>query len=188
MTLCSPACVCGHRSSPVPDNRYYMVRTHHAIHLEKALVYIPKRRTLIQVLTPLKLFCYLLMTICILPENWNYRSYCIYTGVANKRIGEYAWAVGKEFGVRIGWRKYLYECTPFGYVNLWKGLSKSAVSWSVTRLSPWWLLGRETASPSKVAMFSRTAPRWSHFSSFQNLAEISIHFQSDEDMNNLPLI
>ncbi len=24
-----------------------------------------------------------------------------------------------RFGVRIGWRKYLYECTPFGYVNLW---------------------------------------------------------------------
>ncbi len=23
-----------------------------------------------------------------------------------------------RFGVRIGWRKYLYECTPFGYVNL----------------------------------------------------------------------
>ena len=36
-----------------------------------------------------------------------------------KRIGEYAWADGKEFGVRIGWRMYLYECTPFGYVNLW---------------------------------------------------------------------
>ncbi len=32
---------------------------------------------------------------------------------------EYAWAGGKEFGVHIGWRKYLYECTPFGYVNLW---------------------------------------------------------------------
>ncbi len=25
----------------------------------------------------------------------------------------------KEFGVYIGWRKYLYECTPIGYVNLW---------------------------------------------------------------------
>ena len=24
-----------------------------------------------------------------------------------------------RFGVRTGWRKYLYECTPFGYVNLW---------------------------------------------------------------------
>ena len=24
--------------------------------------------------------------------------------------------------VRIGWRKYLYECTPFGYVNLCFGL------------------------------------------------------------------
>ena len=24
-----------------------------------------------------------------------------------------------RFGVRIGWGKYLYECTPFGYVNLW---------------------------------------------------------------------
>ncbi len=23
-----------------------------------------------------------------------------------------------RFGVRIGWRKYLYECTPFEYVNL----------------------------------------------------------------------
>ncbi len=42
-----------------------------------------------------------------------------YVWVANKRIREYAWAGGKEFVVRIGWRKYLYECTPFGYVNLW---------------------------------------------------------------------
>ncbi len=25
-----------------------------------------------------------------------------------------------RFGVRIGWRKYMYECTPFGYVNLCK--------------------------------------------------------------------
>ena len=33
-------------------------------------------------------------------------------------VDKYAWAGGKEFGVRIGWRKYLYECTPFGYVNL----------------------------------------------------------------------
>ncbi len=23
-----------------------------------------------------------------------------------------------RFGVRIEWRKYLYECTPFGYVSL----------------------------------------------------------------------
>ncbi len=29
----------------------------------------------------------------------------------------YSWVSGKEFGVRIGWRKYLYECTPFGYVT-----------------------------------------------------------------------
>ncbi len=34
-------------------------------------VYIPKRRTLIQVLPPIKFFCYLLMHICILPENCN---------------------------------------------------------------------------------------------------------------------
>ncbi len=33
--------------------------------------YIPKRRTLIQVLPPDKFFCYLLMHICILPENCN---------------------------------------------------------------------------------------------------------------------
>ncbi len=33
-------------------------------------------------------------------------------------------AGGKEFGVHIGWRKYLYECTSFGYVNLWNGLRK----------------------------------------------------------------
>ena len=46
-------------------------------------------------------------------------SNCTYTWVANKSIGEYAWAGGKEFCVRIGWRKYLYACTPFGYVNLW---------------------------------------------------------------------
>ncbi len=31
--------------------------------------YIPKRRTLIQVLPPLKFFCYLLMHICILPHH-----------------------------------------------------------------------------------------------------------------------
>ena len=34
-------------------------------------------------------------------------------------VGVYAWTGGKEFGVHIGLRKYLYECTPFGYVNLW---------------------------------------------------------------------
>ncbi len=45
----------------------------------------------------------------------------MYALEANKRIGEYAWAGGKEFGVHIGWRKYLYEFTPFGYVNLWTG-------------------------------------------------------------------
>ncbi len=37
----------------------------------KAQAYIPKRRTLIQVLPRCKFFCYLLMHICILPENWN---------------------------------------------------------------------------------------------------------------------
>ncbi len=26
--------------------------------------------------------------------------------------------LGPFYGVRIGWRKYLYECTPFAYVNL----------------------------------------------------------------------
>ncbi len=30
-----------------------------------------------------------------------------------QKEAEYAWAGGKEVGVRIGWRKYLYECTPF---------------------------------------------------------------------------
>ncbi len=62
------------------------------------------------------------MHICILPQNcmvYAYRS--IFIPEANKRIGEYAWADGKGFGVRIGWRKYMYECTHFGYVNLWKG-------------------------------------------------------------------
>ncbi len=34
-------------------------------------VYIPKRRSLIQVLPPLKLFRYLLMHMCILSENCN---------------------------------------------------------------------------------------------------------------------
>ena len=33
--------------------------------------YIPKRRTLIQVLPLCKFFCYLPMHICILPENCN---------------------------------------------------------------------------------------------------------------------
>ncbi len=43
----------------------------------------------------------------------------------------FAWEFGKmnicmsRFGVRIGWRKYLYECTPFGYLNLWFKVSKS---------------------------------------------------------------
>ncbi len=50
---------------------------------------------------------------------YAYRSNCTYAWVANKRIGEYAWRGGKEFGIRIGWRKYLYECTTFGYVDLW---------------------------------------------------------------------
>ena len=36
-------------------------------------------------------------------------------------IAEYALAGGKEFGTNIGWRKYLYECPPFGYVNLLDG-------------------------------------------------------------------
>ncbi len=53
--------------------------------------YMPKRRTPIQVLPICKFFCYLLITnICI-----------------------------SVIGVRIGWRKYLNECTPFGYVSLW---------------------------------------------------------------------
>ncbi len=33
---------------------------------------------------------------------------------ALRQKGEYAWAGGKEFGVRIGWRKYVYECTLSG--------------------------------------------------------------------------
>ncbi len=57
------------------------------LHPAIAQVYIPKRRTLIQVLPFLKFLCYLLMH--------------------------------EQIGVRIGWRKYLYECTPFGYANLW---------------------------------------------------------------------
>ncbi len=121
-------------------------------------VYIPKRRTLIQVLPPFIFFCYLLMHIYIyafclriairqpmrtpscthtglirpvqstaykvslidrsmvkvhwppwisLLANFMGTSYiCIYAWVANKRTGEYAWTGGKEFGVRIGWRKY----------------------------------------------------------------------------------
>ncbi len=74
-------------------------------------VYIPKRRTLIQVLTPLKFLCYLLMNI------FGKMNICM-----------------SRFGVRIGWRKYLYECTPFGYVNLCicyavlAGVSKCAIS------------------------------------------------------------
>ncbi len=28
----------------------------------------------------------------------------------------------RTFGVNIGWRKYLYECMPFWYVNLWISL------------------------------------------------------------------
>ena len=95
-----------------------------------AQVNIPKRRTLIQVLPSVKFFCYLLVHICILPENCNetamhtpwcthWLSHCIYAWVTNKRIGEYARTGGKEFCVRIGWRKYLNECTPSGCVNLW---------------------------------------------------------------------
>ncbi len=30
-----------------------------------------------------------------------------------------------RFGVRIGWRKYLYECTPLGYVNLWIAITET---------------------------------------------------------------
>ncbi len=41
----------------------------------------------------------------------------VYACEAKKRIGEYVWTGGLEFGVH-GWRKYLYECTPFRYVNL----------------------------------------------------------------------
>ncbi len=39
--------------------------------------------------------------------------WCTHTGLIAGLI-----AGGKEFGVHIGWRKYLYECTPFGCVNL----------------------------------------------------------------------
>ncbi len=52
-----------------------------------------------------------------LPSNSFVMCSCIYIYV----LAEYAWAGGKEFGVCIGWRKCLYECKPFGYVNLWKG-------------------------------------------------------------------
>ena len=64
-------------------------------------VYIHKRCTLIQVLPPLKvgpMRCWFLGKICM-------------SGQQKDR-----WI---EFGVSIGWRKYLYECTHFAYVNLW---------------------------------------------------------------------
>ena len=54
-----------------------------------------------------------------------------------------------ECGVRIGWRKYLYECTAFRYVNLWtwewrKLTWNAANSSSMLGLGEWldWLVCR----------------------------------------------
>ncbi len=41
-------------------------------------------------------------------------SHNVYTTFVDKNVYKYAWAGGKEFGVRIGWRKYLYECSLLG--------------------------------------------------------------------------
>ncbi len=53
---------------------------------------------------------------------------CTHTGLIAIKIAYMHEQITKEFGkmnicmsrfgVCIGWRKYLYECTPFGYVNL----------------------------------------------------------------------
>ncbi len=44
-----------------------------------------------------------------------------HTGTSSPQIlllSAHAYTHEKELGVCIGLRKYLYECTPFGYVNL----------------------------------------------------------------------
>ncbi len=82
-----------------------MIEHNGKICVRSSQVYIPKRRTLIQVLPPLKFSCYiynyLLMHICITKEF----------GIMNTCIS--------RFGIRIGDRKYLNEYTPFGSVSLW---------------------------------------------------------------------
>ncbi len=60
--------------------------------------YIPKKRTLIQVLFLTHFFCYFLM---------------------HYHLTVSATVCMSRFCVRIGWRKYLNECTPCGYVSLW---------------------------------------------------------------------
>ncbi len=77
----------------------------------KSQVYIPKRRTLIQVLPR---------------PNFGYTQT---NGQADKRtlpiplspcfvIDKYIWT-GNKRCVRNDWRKYLNKCTPFGYVSQW---------------------------------------------------------------------
>ncbi len=92
-------------------------------------VYIPKRRTLIQVLPPAnantKLFatcsCIFIYPFVINSCIYAIRPVCVHHGVrigcliAILRQNAYMHEqITKEFDGR----KYLYECTPFGYVNL----------------------------------------------------------------------
>ncbi len=67
-------------------------------------VYIPKRRTLIQVLPPANVYT---KFADILADSQGYGSFLCYFQCFKSK-----------FSVRIGWRKSLYECTPFWYVNL----------------------------------------------------------------------
>ncbi len=87
-------------------------------------VYIPKRRTLIQVLPPAnaytKLFaiCSCIFTYPFVCHSCIYeiRPACVHHGVCLIAIlNAYMHVqITKEYEGR----KYLYECTPFGYVNL----------------------------------------------------------------------
>ncbi len=93
-------------------------------------VYIPKRRTLIQVLPPANAFtklfatCSCIFTFPFVSPSCIYaiRPVCVHHGVhigclmALLRQNAYRYEqITKEFEPR----KYLYECTFFGFVNLW---------------------------------------------------------------------
>ncbi len=99
----------------------------------QAQVYIPKRRTLIQVLPPANAYTKLFATCsCIfmnpfVGHSWIYATWpvCIQHGVcigcliAILRQNAY---MHEQMTKEFEGRKFLYECTPFGYVNHVQGM------------------------------------------------------------------
>ncbi len=86
----------------------------------KSQPYIPKRRTLIQVI-PLCKFSDGEIYSGVELTSWTFQwdlTECLMHEQTTKGFDKMNIYISR-FGVRIGWRKYLNKFTPFGYVSLW---------------------------------------------------------------------